>query len=205
MKSLTDSELIAIILRSGLKGCNVVELSRKLLKDYNNLASLALLSFETLTSINGIGKDKAATLLATFEIGRRSLSQSSSIEFNTIDGPSLIVNYFMPFLKDEIQENFYVVNLNAANKIINYKKISQGIANSVLIHPREVFKLAIESNAVYVIIIHNHPSGNTAPSKDDIAITKTIEEAGKILGIKLLDHIIIAGNNYYSFMNKKNI
>ncbi len=190
-------------MRTGIKGCNVVELSRNLLKNYNNLASLALVSYETLVSINGIGKDKAATLLATFEIGRRSLAQSNAIEYDSIVRPNLIANFFIPFLKDEIQENFYVVNLNAANKIINYRKITQGIANSVIIHPREVFKFAIESNAVSIILIHNHPSGNKNPSNEDIAITKNIIDAGKIIGIKLLDHIIIAGNSYYSFVDKK--
>ncbi len=190
-------------MRTGTKGCNVVELAQKLLLDYENLENLACLSFETLVSVNGIGNDKAATLIAAFELGRRSLSQKSLFGKTTINSPDLIANYFIPLLKDEKQENFYVINLNGANKIINYKLITRCIVNSVLIHAREVYKYSIESNAVSIILLHNHPSGNENPSEEDIKVTKSIENAGKIIGIKLLDHIIIAGNNYYSFLDKK--
>ncbi len=173
-----------------------------MINQFSNIANLASKSFESLITIKGIGKDKAASLIAAFELGRRSLAQSNTFSDVTIFSPDIIANYFIPLLKDEKQENFYVINLNTANKIINFKKISSGTLNGVLIHPREVFKVAIENNAAKIIIMHNHPSGNEKPSDEDIELTKAIKKSGELIGIGLLDHIIIAEKKYFSFRDK---
>lgn len=130
------------------------------------------------------------------------MAQTNIFTDVSIFSADVIANYFIPLLKDENQENFYVINLNSANKIINYKKISIGTLNGVLTHPREVFKVAIENNAAKIIIMHNHPSGNEKPSNEDIQLTNVIKKSGDIMGIDLLDHIIIADKKYFSFKNK---
>ncbi len=163
---------------------------------------MATKTLDSFVAINGIGKDKAATLLAAFELGRRSCKSNNVLLNKKVIDPSIVAEYFIPLLKDEQQETFWVVCLNAANKITNYQKISVGILNSVIIHPREVFKIAIESNAVSIIVLHNHPSGNVSPSDDDKYITKRLKETGKIIGIEVFDHIIVAGTNFFSFVEK---
>jgi len=200
--SLSDAELIAILLRTGLKGQNVISLAQDIIKKFNGIGSLATKTLESLVTINGIGKDKAATLLAAFELGRRSCKSDNVILNKQVIEPSIVAEFFIPLLKDEQQETFWVVCLNSANKIINYQRITVGILNSVIIHPREVFKIAIENNAASIILLHNHPSGNSSPSEDDRYITKRMKETGKIVGIEVFDHLIISGNDFFSFVQK---
>ena len=151
----------------------------------------------------GIGKDKAAALLAAFEISRRIQSQSKWFSDNKITSPQDIADVFIPLLKDELKERFIVVCLNSANKIIKFDTISVGNLNSSIVHPREVFKTAIENSSASIILVHNHPSGNPDPSGEDIAITKKLSESGKIMDIPVFDHIIIAGGKYTSFVEKR--
>lgn len=202
-QSLSDAELLAILLRTGTKGKSVISIAQDLLLKEKNLANLSIKSVAALTKNNGIGKDKAATLSAAFEIAKRILHQQKYEDKKRITSPQEIADIFIPLLKDEIKEKFLVVCLNKANSIITSEVITTGTIDSSVIHPREVFKVAIDNNAVSIIVIHNHPSGNTEPSNEDISITKRLVEAGKILSIPVFDHIIIAGNTYTSFVERR--
>ncbi len=202
-QNLTDAELIAILLRTGTKGVSVIDLAQKLIAEEGNLAVLASKPLSTLTKNLGIGKDKAATLLAAFELSRRILSKSKWFSENKITSPKDIADIFIPLLKDELKEKFMVVCLNTANKIIKLETVSIGSLNSSVVHPREIFKAAIENSSASVILIHNHPSGNPEPSNEDIAVTKKLVETGKIVDIPVFDHLIIAGNSYTSFVERR--
>jgi DNA repair protein RadC len=202
-QSLTDSELIAILLRTGSKGKPVVEIARDLITEHTNLAVLATSTIEKLRKNRGIGNDKAATLAAAFEISRRISSQSKFFSNKKITSPEDIAEIFIPLLRDDLKEKFFVICLNSANKIIKNEMISIGNLNSSVVHAREVFKVAIENNSANIILMHNHPSGNTEPSNEDITVTNKIVEAGKIMGIQVFDHIIIAGNSFFSFVVKR--
>jgi len=204
-QNITDAELLAILLRTGTRGVSVVEMAQKLISKYANLAQLALQSPELLQNNLGIGKDKAATLVAAFEISRRVESQSKWFSNKSITNPSEVAKMFIPILRDEVKERFIVVSMNAANRIIRYNIISTGNLTSSIVHPREVFKVAIENNSANIILIHNHPSGNCEPSNEDIKTTKKLVEAGKLLDIEVFDHIIIADNNYLSFVEQQMI
>ncbi len=202
-QNLSDAELVAILLRTGKKGKSVVEISRELINSERNLAVLATRSIESLTKISGIGKDKAATLAAAFELSRRILSQPKWLFNKKITSPQDIGDIFIPILRDEVKEKFLVVCLNSSNKIIKQETISVGNLNSSVVHPREIFKVAIDNNSASIILIHNHPSGNPEPSNEDIRITKKLVESGKILDIPVFDHVIIAGETYTSFVEKR--
>ena len=195
--------MLAILLRTGSKGKSVIQMAQELIKKNGNLAVLASISFSQITKISGIGNDKAATLLAAFELSRRIQSQSKWFSERKISSPQEVADVFIPLLKDEVKEKFIVVCMNSANKIIKYEVISIGNLNSSVVHPREVFKVAIENNSASIILIHNHPSGNPEPSNEDISITKKIVDTGTILSIPVFDHIIIAGNNFTSFVEKR--
>ncbi len=145
-RALTDAELLAIFIRTGTKGVSVIEVAQKLISKYSNLAQLALQSAESLQKNLGIGKDKAATLVAAFEVSRRIESQSKWFSEKSITSPSEIAEIFIPLLRDEVKEKFIVVSLNSANRIIRYDIISTGNLTGSIVHPREVFKVAIENN-----------------------------------------------------------
>ena len=164
---------------------------------------MATKSIQSLIKSEGIGKDKAAALLASFEISRRIQSQSKWFSNNKITSPRDVADVFVPLLKDELKERFIVISLNSSNKIIKFDTISVGNLNSSVVHPREVFKTAIENSSASIILLHNHPSGNPEPSGEDIAITKKLTETGKIMDIPVFDHIIIAGDKYTSFVEKR--
>ncbi len=204
-QSLTDAELVAILLRTGTKGKSVLEIANDLIKKHNNLSGLALVTVAALKKDIGIGSDKAATLAAAFEIARRVAVQNRYTSKNKITSPNDVAEIFIPLLRDEVKEHFVVVCLNTANKIIKYEIISIGNLNSSVVHPREIFKVAIDNNSANIILLHNHPSGNLEPSREDISVTKRLVEAGKLLDIQVFDHIIIGNNNYYSFVEHKQI
>ncbi len=202
-QSLTDAELLAILLRTGTKGKSVISMAQEIINKHINLAQLASKSSADLIKTSGVGKDKAATLIAAFEISRRILSQTKWYSQKKITAPADVAEIFIPLLRDEVKEQFLVVCLSSANKIIRYEKISIGNLNSSVVHPREIFKAAIENNSASIILIHNHPSENPEPSNEDISITKKLVEAGKIMDIPIFDHIIIAGNSYTSFVERR--
>ena len=168
-----------------------------------NLAGLIPLSLSELKKTSGIGEDKAISLLAAFEIGRRMQSQTKWSIDKKITSPKDIAEFFVPILRDELKEKFLVVCLNSANKVTKFEAISVGSLNSSVVHPREIFKFAIENSSASIILIHNHPSGNLEPSNEDIAITKKMVEAGKILNIEVLDHIIVGGNSFTSLVERR--
>ena len=202
-QSLSDAELVAILLRTGKKGKSVIEIARELISSEGNLAMLATKTVDSLQQISGIGKDKAAALAAAFELSRRILSQPKWLANKKITSPQDIAEIFIPILRDDNKEKFIVVCLNSANKVIKHETISIGNLNSSVVHPREVFKVAIDNSAASIILIHNHPSGNPDPSNEDIRITKKIVETGKIMEIPVFDHLIIAGETYTSLVEKR--
>jgi DNA repair protein RadC len=202
-QSLSDAELISILLRTGTKGKNVIQLAQELLIKFGDINVLSAQTLEAIKKLSGIGKDKAATLIAAFEIGRRSDFKRKWASNKSITTPADLAEIFIPILRDEIKEKFYVVCLSTSNKIIKHELISVGHLNANVVHPREVFKAAIENNSAAIILMHNHPSGNPEPSNEDISLTKRLIEAGKIFEIQVLDHIIIAGNNYTSLVEKR--
>lgn len=191
------------MLRTGSKGKNVIEIAQDLLKRYGNLNLLATQTVDSLQTNFGIKKDKAVTLVAAFELSRRAVFEGKWFSNKKITSPNDIAEIFIPLLKDEVKEVFIVVCLNSSNKIIKFEKISVGNLNSSVVHPREVFKVAIENNSASIVLIHNHPSGNIEPSNEDIRVTKSMVEAGKIMEIQIIDHIIIAGNNFTSMVEKR--
>jgi DNA repair protein RadC len=202
-QSLSDAELIAILLRTGTKGKNVISIAQEMVNKFGNLAVISTKTHSFLKQLDGIGQDKAASLIAAFEISRRIQFQGKWFSEKKITSPSDIADLFIPILRDELKENFILVCLNSANKIIKYEKISTGNLNSSVVHPREIFKAAIENSSAGVILIHNHPSGNPEPSSEDIAVTKKMVESGKILDIPVYDHVIIAGNTFTSFVERR--
>ncbi|MFA7228626.1 MAG: DNA repair protein RadC [Melioribacteraceae bacterium] len=201
-QSLTDTELIAILLRTGTKGKSVIQLAQELIQNAGGLNNLTSQTAAAIQKYTGIGKDKAATLLAAFEINRRADFQKKLISTRKIKSPTDLAELFIPMLRDKVKEEFYIVCLNSANKVIRMELISVGHLNASLVHAREVFKAAIENNSAGIILLHNHPSGNPEPSTEDIVLTKKLIEAGKIMDIQVIDHLIIAGDKYASFIEK---
>jgi DNA repair protein RadC len=198
--SLSDAELLAILLRTGTRQVTAVDLAKLLLKEYRSLSHLASRVINELTLIHGLGKTKAVTLAAAFELGRRTLSRHE--DKLQIRSPEDVVQRFAPKLKDLQFEVFLALLLDSANHLLCDVEVSKGILNSSLSHPREVFRRAITEPAASIILLHNHPSGNPEPSSEDLQITKQLVEAGKIIGIPVHDHIIVAGNSYTSFAER---
>lgn len=203
VQNLSDAELLAILLRTGTKGKSVIQIAQELVSKYQNLAVMSSLSPAALKQGTGIGNDKAAALISAFEISRRVSFENKLIFDKKITSPQDLADYFIPLLRDETKERFLVVCLNSANKIIRYEVISIGNLNSSIVHPREIFKVAIENNSANIILLHNHPSGNPEPSNEDIAVTRKLVDAGKIMDIQVFDHLIIAGSKYISFVEKR--
>ncbi|MDX1700678.1 MAG: DNA repair protein RadC [Melioribacteraceae bacterium] len=199
---LSNAELIAILLRTGTKGRSVVEIAQGLLLN-ENLANLAARSVEYFTKIEGIGRDKAAVLASSFELARRILNSEKWYSRIKITSPEELAELFIPILRDENKEKFLVVCLNSSNQIIKYEVISVGNLNSSIVHPREVFRTAIDNNSASIFLIHNHPSGNLEPSTEDISVTKRLIEAGNIIDIKVLDHLIVSNEGFTSFVQRR--
>jgi len=198
--SLADAELIAILLGSGSSKESAVELARKILKEYkNNLNELGKATVEQLkNNFHGVGDAKAITIVAAMELGRRRLSQEV-VDIPSIKSSQDIFNLIKPLLSDLNHEEFWILLLNRANKVIARFMVSKGGITGTVTDVRLIFKKAIENWATSIILCHNHPSGSLKPSKEDIVITKKIEEAGKILDIKILDHVIITDKSFFSF------
>lgn len=198
VSTLSNEELLAVILRTGSKEKSALDLAKELLsQDENGIRYLSDCSLEELCQIKGIGVGKACQILATIEIGKR-IAKSKMINIGCIKSPSDVAEYVMEDLKSLTQEHFKTVFLNTKNEIIAYETISIGTLNASIVHPRDVFNQAIRKAAANVILVHNHPSGNPKPSVEDINITKRLAEAGDIVGIKVLDHIIVGDGSFYS-------
>lgn len=196
---LSDAELLAVILRTGSRGENVIGLAQRILyhSGGEGILNLHRFSMEQLVKIRGIGKVKAVQLLCILELSRR-LSKALASESVSFSSPASIAEYYMEDLRHKNQEIMKLAMINSKGKLIGENEISKGTVNASIITPREIFIEALLKQAVAVIALHNHPSGDPAPSNDDILLTKRIEQAGKIIGIDLLDHIIIGNNCYVS-------
>ena len=202
VESLSNSELIAVLLRTGTKDKSVKELANDVLvHDSQGIRFLKEASIEELCSIDGIGISKASLIKAALELGVR-ISGSVPDKYS-IRNPWDIYQYYMESMRYLNHEVFKTVLLNTKNEIISDIDVSSGTLNSSLVHPREVFKYAIKKSANKVILMHNHPSGCTKPSNEDINITKRLVECGKIIGIEVIDHIIIGDGSYFSFKENK--
>ncbi len=200
-KVLTDAELLAVIIRSGSAEFNSVQVARQILEkdpNHKNLTGLYYLSRKQLLEIPGIGSVKATQLQAIAELSRR-MSAVSLESGMILKRPAALAEYFMNELRYEGQECVYAVFLDQKCSLIHSQMITRGTVNASLISPREIFLEALNWNAVYLVLIHNHPSGNVSPSREDQTVTAQLKEAGAMIGIPLLDHIIVGHSAYYSF------
>jgi DNA repair protein RadC len=185
----------------GSKGVTAVDLARRLFSGEKTLREISVLSVEEIKK-TGIGESRAIALVAAFELAKRLL-ETKRKERLSIQSPEDIVQQFGSKFRDLVQEEFWVFPLNSINGLLAPKQITKGILSSSLAHPRECFREAITQSAAAIIFVHNHPSGNPEPSQDDIAITKQLVEAGKIIGITVHDHIIIAADSFVSFADRR--
>ncbi|CDR25968.1 RadC family protein [Staphylococcus schweitzeri] len=198
-KSLSNTELLAILINTGRKGFSSIDISNELLKATSNLNELKKASVNDLIQVKGIGLQKAITLKAAFELGERMGRRSESNRVK-ITQPSDVADLMMASMKDLPQEHFMILLLNSKNIVIKEACVFKGTLNSSIVHPREIFSIAIRENANAIIAVHNHPSGDVTPSQEDIITTLRLKECGLILGIDLLDHIIIGDNKFTSLV-----
>jgi len=190
-EALSDAELIAILLRTGLKGVNVVEVGRQLLHRYaGSLQALARASVDDLCKVKGIGRDKAVTLIAAFTLARK-MAEELQRESPVLDNPEAVVALLKGQNLIKNVETLQVLLLNTRRRLIRVEEITDGTIDTLLVHPREVFKAAIAANAAAVVLAHNHPSGDPTPSEADIKVTRDLIRAGQLLKIDVLDHVII--------------
>ncbi|MCJ1656180.1 DNA repair protein RadC [Staphylococcus sp. NRL 16/872] len=200
-KSLSNSELLAILINTGRQGYSSIDIANDIMNKYPNLKELKQLSVDDLVKIKGIGTYKATTLKAAFELGER-MNTRSTLEKVKIKSPKDVADMMMAKMKDLTQEHFVALFLNSKNVVIKEEIIYKGTLNSSVIHPREVYNAAIRASSNAIIVVHNHPSGDVTPSKEDIATTIRLKECGHILGIDLLDHIIIGDQKFTSLVEE---
>jgi DNA repair protein RadC len=200
-QALTEAELLALLLGSGSRGLTAVDLAREILHEAGTLGGLALRSAREMMRMRGIGPAKAALLSAAFEIGRRVESGGPGRR-TVVKGPADVARLMVPALRASRQEVFHVLVLDSANAVAADIELSRGTLNASLVHPREVFKTAIDHRAAAIIVVHNHPSGNPEPSPEDLAITRQLADAGKLLGIPVHDHVIVAGSDWSSLAER---
>lgn len=203
VEALSTQEILALILGRGIKGESVLKTAQNLLTQFGSLKKIANASFAELTDIKGIGQAKGAQIKAAFELGKRLESAYEQPSKNKIKSPEDVIKCVKDMLKGKKKEHFLVVCLDTRNHPSDVHVISIGSLDSSIVHPREVFKAAISSHAASVIFVHNHPSGDTTPSEEDIKLTKRLAEVGGILGIEVLDHIVLCDRNYLSMKAKK--
>ena len=201
-EALSNAELIAILIGSGNSKETAVDLSKRILHDNkDNLIELSRLTINDLMKYNGIGEAKAVTIAAALELGRRRRF-SEALEKPSIKNSQIAYECFYAHLSDLDHEQFWIMLLNNANKVIKLEKIGVGGMTGTTADPKKIFKCAIENNAASVMLCHNHPSGNVIPSNADKQITNNLIKAGAFLEIKILDHIIIGNDNYFSFADE---
>lgn len=201
-QSLSDAELLAIILGSGSKSESSITLAQRILSSVNhNWNELAKLTIRDLCKFNGVGKVKAIEIITSLEIGRRKALQQA-LKKEKISSSKDAYNILQPIIGDLMIEEFWVIYLSRSNKILSKEKISQGGITGTMVDNRLIFKHAIELNAVSLIISHNHPSGNIQPSNSDIQITHEIKKAGNLLNITLIDHLIVTQTSFFSFADE---
>lgn len=199
--SLSNQELIAILLRTGTKEESVLVLANRILSSFDKIQDLKDATIEEMTSVKGVGQAKAVQLLAAAEIGKRLYRKHSEGRY-VIRSPEDAAAYLMTDMSSLSQEHFVVLFLNVKNEVLHKQTIFIGSLNSSIVHPREIFREAVKRSAASIICAHNHPSGNPSPSPEDIEVTKRLTEAGAIMGIDLLDHVIIGDHRFISLKEK---
>jgi len=200
--SLSDAELLAILIGTGTKSLSAVDLAKQILQQVEqNINNLARLSVNDLTKIKGIGKAKAISIVSALELGRRRKETHQTTK-PRITSSTDVVEVINPDLLDLNHEEFWIIILNRANYVLKKTQISRGGISGTVADPKLIFKSAIEQNGSSIILIHNHPSGNLKPSQADINLTKNLKEAGKFMEIPVLDHIIVSDNCYFSFADE---
>ena len=201
VSSLSNTELLAVLLRTGTKEESVLALAGRILHHFDGLRMLKDATVEELTNINGIGIAKAAQLIAAFELGRRMVRIEYKERYS-IRSPEDCANYMMEEMRFLQQEHFVCLYLNTKNQVMHRQTVFIGSLNASIVHPREIFREAFRRSAASIICLHNHPSGDPAPSREDIEVTKRLAECGKIMGVDLLDHIIIGEHRFVSLKEK---
>jgi DNA repair protein RadC len=200
--SLSDAELLAILMGSGSKNESAVDLAKKILKSSNNnLIELSRLGVKDLVKFKGVGEAKAISIIAALELGKRRRSEEA-LEKKKISSSTDVFEYFAGILGDAHYEAFYILLLNRANKVMREIQISEGGFSGTVADPKKIFKLALENNASAIILCHNHPSGNIKPSDADLKLTSKLKNAGEMLDLPVIDHIILGEENYYSFADE---
>ena len=198
---LSNVELLAILLRTGIKDKTVLELAQQVLVESGGIKGLNQITSEQLIGIKGIGPNKATAILATVELSKR-MTQAKTIKSTKIASPQDCVSFLMPQMRHLCQEHFKVIFLDTKNQVTGQKDIFIGSLNRAIVHPREVFCEAIKRSSAAIICVHNHPSGDPTPSEQDINLTQRLVEVGELVGIKLLDHLIIGEDCYISLKEK---
>lgn len=203
IRALTDAELLGILIGSGTSNTSAVHLARLVLKHFeNDLNRLAKCSVEDLKRFKGIGAAKAINIVSAMELGRRRTGQVPAEKPRLYDAMSAY-QHIRGELMDQPIEEFWIILVNRANRLIRKTLISTGGVATTLVDPKVVFRAALDHQAAGIILVHNHPSGNPSPSKNDIALTKKLMEGGKVVDISVLDHIIVAGDTYFSFVDER--
>lgn len=197
--ALASRELLAILLRTGIKGKGVLELADEVLEKIGGLEGLGKMEPETILEIRGIGRDKAITICAAMELGRRLSERKVRKSYEDFSSPRAVAEYVMERLRDERQEHFQVAMLDVKNRLLGISNIASGGLSEVYVEVRQVFQEAMKKNAASIILLHNHPSGESSPSVEDKRLTERMVEAGKLMGIPVLDHIIVGDGEYVSF------
>ena len=201
-EALSAQEILSLILGRGIKGESIMMTSQKLLSRFGNLKGIANASIEELTQTKGIGPAKAAQIKAALELSKRLEADVGEKPKPVLKSPEDVAAVMRSKLKGKKKEHFWVLCLDTRNKLINWKQVSIGSLDTSIVHPREVFKEAVSSSAASVIFVHNHPSGDPEPSKEDIELTKRLAKAGEIIGIDVLDHIIVCDKSHLSLKAK---
>ena len=196
IKNLSDSELLAVIIGTGAKGNGVIEVSNSAVKAFGGLPGMYAAGIRELAARCGIGLTKAVKIHSAFEMGRRILSDRRELE--QISSPEAVWKFFISETAGLVREEFRVLILNNKNRLIKRSVISVGTVSEALVHPREVYREAIREGGSAIIVVHNHPSGFLAPSSEDIKVTERLRDAGKLIGITLLDHVIVSDQGYLS-------
>lgn len=196
-ENLSATELMAIILRTGSMNRTAISLAEELLTHFKDLRGVAKASYGEIAKVKGIGIAKAVQLKAAFELGRRILT-SNPVQLPTIKRPHDVFDLLKASYQDLDREHFKVVHLNVKNQVLKVETTAIGILSSSPVHPREVFKEAVKMNSAGLILTHNHPSGDPTPSRDDLSLTARLQEAGQILGIQIIDHVIFGDNRFVS-------
>ena len=201
VENLSNSDLISIVLRSGIKDTSVKDIANNILNQVGNINNLSNIGIRELSNIHGVGSVKAQTLMAAIELGKRVYNQEITLKMklNTV---GKVHEMFKSYFLNLKQEKFMAIYLDTKKCLISYKILFVGTIDSTTIHPREVFNEALKVHASSIIVMHNHPSGDLSPSKNDKIVTNHLIESGKIIGIPLIDHIITNGERYFSFSDE---